>query len=95
MQACVRDSKPFMRPLVYEWPEDRQVLNIEDEYLLGEDLLVAPLLEENAQSRRVYLPAGEWFDFFDGTRYEGGQTVTAGGKGRLPVFTRNGFQLKA
>lgn len=94
-QACVRDSKPFMRPLVYEWPEDKQVLNIEDEYLLGEDLLVAPLLEENAQSRRVYLPAGEWFDFFDGTRYEGGQTVTAGGKGRLPVFTRNGFQLKA
>lgn len=94
-RACVRDSKPFMRPLVYEWPEDEQVLNIEDEYLLGEDLLVAPLLEENAQSRRVYLPEGVWFDFFDGTKYEGGQTVTAGGKGKLPVFTRNGFQLKA
>ncbi len=94
-RACVRDGKPFMRPLVYEWPEDEQVLNIEDEYLLGEDLLVAPLLEENAQSRRVYLPEGVWFDFFDGTKYEGGQTVTAGGKGKLPVFTRNGFQLKA
>lgn len=94
-RACVRDSKPFMRPLVYEWPEDEQVLNIEDEYLLGEDLLVAPLLEENAQSRRVYLPEGVWFDFFDGTKYEGGQTVTAGGKGKLPVFARNGFQLKA
>lgn len=94
-QACVRDGKPFMRPLVYEWPEDERVWNIEDEYLLGEDLLVAPLLEENAQSRQVYLPAGVWFDFFDGTKYEGGQTVTAGGKGRLPVFTRNGFRLKA
>lgn len=94
-QACVRDGKPFMRPLVYEWPEDERVWNIEDEYLLGEDLLVAPLLEENARSRRVYLPAGVWFDFFDGTKYEGGQTVTAGGKGRLPVFTRNGFRLNA
>lgn len=93
-KTCVRDRKPFMRPLVYEWPEDRKVLNCQDAYLLGEDLLVAPLLEENAVSREVYLPEGRWTNLFDGTEYEGGQTVTAGGDGKLPVFTRNGRKLK-
>ncbi len=92
-QECVRDSKPFMRPLVYEWPEDPLALNCEDEYLLGEDLLVAPLLEENQRSRKVYLPQGTWFDFFDKTEYRGGRTVTLSCDGRLPVFTRNGFKL--
>lgn len=93
-QDCVRDSKPFMRPLVYEWPEDPMAVNCQDEYLLGEDLLVAPLLEENAVSRMVYLPKGVWYDFFDKMEYAGGQVITAGKDGKLPVFTRNGFDMK-
>ena len=93
-QACVRDSKPFMRPLIYEWPNDANVVNCQDEYLLGDDLLVAPLLEENETSREVYLPDGVWFDFFDGTEYSGNQTIAAGKDGKLPVFTRNGFELE-
>lgn len=90
-QKCVRESKPMMRPLVYEWPTDKMAIHCQDEYLLGDDLLVAPLLEENAVSRRVYLPEGTWFDFFDGKAHQGGRTITAGGNGKLPVFTRNGF----
>ena len=93
-QDCVRNSKPFMRPLIYEWPNDISAVNCQDEYLLGDDLLIAPLLEENAISREVYLPEGMWFDFFDGTEYTGNQTVTAGKDGKLPVFTRNGFELE-
>lgn len=93
-QACVRDSKPFMRPLIYEWPSDANAVNCQDEYLLGDDLLVAPLLEENAASRKVYLPNGVWFDFFDGTKYSGNQIITAGKDSKLPVFTRNGFELE-
>ena len=93
-QDCVRNSKPFMRPLIYEWPNDINAVNCQDEYLLGDDLLIAPLLEENAISREVYLPEGVWFDFFDGTEYAGNQTITAGKDGKLPVFTRNGFDLK-
>ena len=92
-QKCVRDSKPFLRPLVYEWPADAIAVNCQDEYLLGDDLLVAPLLEENAASREVYLPEGAWFDFFDGIEYAGNQTIIAGKNGKLPVFTRNGFAL--
>ena len=93
-QECVRDNKPFMRPLIYEWPNDINAVNCQDEYLLGDDLLIAPLLEENATTREVYLPDGVWFDFFDETEYAGNQTVTAGKDGKLPVFTRNGFKLE-
>ena len=93
-QACVRNSKPFMRPLVYEWPDDVNAINCEDEYLLGDDLLVAPLLQENASTREVYLPEGTWNDFFDGTQYAGGQRIIAGKHGKLPVFARNGFELE-
>ncbi len=93
-QECVRGSKPFMRPLVYEWPEDENAINCEDEYLLGNDLLVAPLLEENATGRKVYLPKGIWFNFFDKTEYQGGQTIEVSCDRRLPVFTRNGFELE-
>lgn len=93
-QLCVQNSQPFMRPLVYEWPQDGNAVSCWDEYLLGDDILVAPLLEENAVSRDVYLPEGTWYDFFDHTEYQGGQTIHAGGHGRLPVFTRNGFEMK-
>ena len=93
-QDCVSDSKPIMRPLIYEWPNDINAVNCQNEYLLGDDLLVAPLLEENATFREVYLPDGVWFDFFDGTEYAGSQIITAGKNGKLPVFTRNGFELK-
>lgn len=93
-QNCVRGSKPFMRPLVYEWPNDVNAVNCQNEYLLGDDLLIAPLLEENATSREVYLPDGLWVDFFDGTEYVGNQTIIAGKDGKLPVFTRNGFELE-
>lgn len=93
-QICVKESKPIMRPLVYEWPEDANVLCCQDEYLLGDDLLIAPLLKENVHSRRVYLPSGTWTNFFSGEVYEGGQQILVDSGDNLPVFSRNGFQLK-
>lgn len=48
------DSKTILRPLVYEWPNDPNVLDCADEYLLGEDILVAPLLKEKAERRSIY-----------------------------------------
>ena len=85
---CVEHFRPLMRPLVYEFPGDECVLNCEDEFLLGDSLLVAPLLEENAVTREVYLPAGEWEGYFDGKIFRGPCTVSAGGDGKLPVFLR-------
>lgn len=92
-QDCAARSRPMMRPLVYDWPDDPLAIAAEDEFLLGDSLLAAPLLEENAESRPVYLPRGQWVGLFDHTWHEGGQTVTAGGGSRLPVFLRGGFGL--
>lgn len=87
---CAEGGPPMMRPLVYDWPEDPLAVTCEDEFLLGDTLLVAPLLEENSVSRQVYLPAGDWFEIFDRTRYIGGQSIIAGENGKLPIFIRSG-----
>ena len=56
-----------------EYPDDPGSWLIEDEYLFGADLLVAPLLEENNAGRNVYLPPGKWIDYQTGKAYVGGQ----------------------
>lgn len=69
------DSAPIVRHLMLAFPEDRATWSISDQYLLGDEILVAPVLEEGATSRSVYLPAGEWFHLFTGERFDGGTTV--------------------
>lgn len=90
---CAEHSRPMLRPLVYQWPLDPQAVECEDEFLLGDSLLVAPLLQENAERRAVYLPDGKWIGLFDRSVVSGGQTVMGGGNGRLPVFLRAGHGL--
>ena len=63
---------PVLRPLFFEYPEDPTSWLIEDEYLFGSDILVAPLFEEVSE-RRVYLPPGTWVDYQSGETYKGGQ----------------------
>src|SRR5215212_7223604 len=60
----------MLRALFFEYPEDPTSWLIEDQYLFGTDLLVAPLMEE-APGRNVYLPPGFWIDYQDGRVYEG------------------------
>ena len=90
-QDCARNMRPMMRALAYDFTDDEIALTCEDEFMLGDALLVAPLLEENALSRRVYLPEGNWADFFTGEKYNGGKTVISEKNGRIPVFIREGF----
>ena len=70
-RECAAENRPMLRPLVYYWPGDARAADCADEFLLGRDILVAPLLEENSASRRVYLPEGEWRDFFTGEAHVG------------------------
>ena len=84
----------MLRPLVYYWPGDARAADCADEFLLGRDILVAPLLEENAARRRVYLPEGEWRDFFTGEAHVGPAELVCPCEGRLPVFARACFELK-
>ncbi|HXG92018.1 MAG TPA: TIM-barrel domain-containing protein [Blastocatellia bacterium] len=85
--AQAKDSSahgyPMMRALFFEYPDDPTSWLIEDEYLFGSDLLVAPLIEEG-DSRRVYLPPGAWIDYQTGKVYRGAawHVVAAG---QIPV----------
>ncbi|HEU5230030.1 MAG TPA: TIM-barrel domain-containing protein [Ktedonobacteraceae bacterium] len=72
-QAATR-GEPVMRPLYYHYPQDQQACDVEDAFLIGDALLSAPVFEQGATSREVYLPASTWFDYWDGTAYPGGGT---------------------
>src|SRR5207245_1092739 len=64
MKEASETGIPAFRPLLLEYPEDSRIWGRDDEFLFGSDLLVAPVLREGATERDVYLPAGEWYDFW-------------------------------
>jgi alpha-D-xyloside xylohydrolase len=86
---------PPMRPLFIDYPSDDASWSVEDQYLFGPDILVAPVASPGARSRDVYLPAGSsWCDPVTGTSHEGGVIVTVPTPlERIPVFVRAGLQL--
>lgn len=89
-QACIAGI-PIMRPLVLEFPHDPTVFNISDEYLFGSEILVAPILDQGATQRQVYLPAGEWIDFWNEAAYTGPQWIEVQAPlDTLPLFIRGG-----
>ncbi len=73
---CGATGEPLMRPLFLDWPEDPVAWKIADQYCFGRALLVAPVVESGVTQRHLYLPAGKWEDFWDGTRLTGGQWIT-------------------
>ncbi len=83
------DGIPPVRALVCDYTEDRQTWAIDDEYLFCGELLVAPMTAEQ-QTRRVYLPAGSWTDFFTGEPVEAGWREYTGSG--IPVYRRAGTE---
>ena len=82
---------PIMRPLLWHHANDPVAVACDDQFLLGESLLVAPILRPGATARSVYLPRGLWFDFWTGALYEGGQHIVAEAVAEhIPVFGRAG-----
>ncbi len=91
MQQASDTGVPVMRPLVLEFPGDEHAAAIDDEFMFGSDLLVAPVLWEGADSRDVYLPAGDWFDYWTGKRYAGNSTISIPVVlDSIPMFVRGG-----
>ena len=92
MKAASESGAPVMRPLFYDFPEDKDSWEIEDAYMFGPDLLVAPVMEEGVTERSVYLPKGAtWKDAYTKETYEGGQRVTVPAPiDIIPVFMRDG-----
>lgn len=96
MQAASDTGAPVMRPLFYDFPEDKACWAVEDSYMFGPDLLVSPVMEAGADSRRIYLPAGtRWTDAYTKQVYEGGQWVTVPAPiDIIPVMVREGKEYQ-
>lgn len=93
-RECERTGEPIVRPLVYEYPHDKMVRNICDEYLLGKFVLVAPVTAPGKFAREVYLPEGEWYDYETNEKYTGGKYILADAPlDKVPVFIRAGAIL--
>ena len=83
---------PFMRALPLDFPNDPKVADLRDEYMFGPAFLVAPVTEQGATSRQVYLPAGaDWYNYWTNERMKGGQTITVQAPiDTIPLFVRAG-----
>ena len=87
-----KTGEPILAPLWYHHPKDAATFDINDQFLIGTDLLVAPVLQKGAVSRDVYLPAGKWRDLKSGEVLEGGRWLRKhpAPLDVLPVFVRPG-----
>ena len=86
---CSERGLPMVRALLVEFPQDPGAWLVEDEYMFGSQILVAPLME-SGNSRTVYLPKGKWIDYQDGKVYEGGYQTIAVGKIPAVILVRDG-----
>jgi alpha-glucosidase len=85
---------PVVRPLVMEYSNDPETFQCSDEFLLGSQVLIAPILRPGKSHRSVYLPEGSWYDYWTGQKYEGGQYhLISADLDTLPLFVKAGTIL--
>jgi alpha-glucosidase (family GH31 glycosyl hydrolase) len=94
VRECTVTALPVMRGLWLHYPDDPAAVARGDEYLWGRDILVAPVIEKGAASRRIYLPRGVWYDFWTSERQEGGREITRDvDLETMPLYVRAGSIL--
>jgi len=92
-QEAYTTGAPIMRPLVMEFPEDKAVANLTDEWLIGKGLLAAPVLDSGGM-RKVYFPNDTWYDYHTGEVIHGPKTITVNkALDEIPVYVRAGTIL--
>lgn len=96
METAHREGDPPMRPLFFDFPEDKASWEVEDQYMFGPDLLVAPVMNYGQRQRRVYLPAGtDWSNVWTGELAAGGNRICVDAPiEQIPLFVRKGSGLK-
>lgn len=91
LEEAHRTGVPLFRPLLLNYQGDGNTLNIDDQFMIGDDLLVAPILKPNQTSRLVYLPEGDWYDYWSGKRQTGGTMIRVEAPLEIvPMFVRAG-----
>lgn len=88
-KSALETGRPLMAGLFFDFPNDDQIWSVSHQYLLGRDLLVAPVTTEGAKSWRVYLPAGDWISLWTGEIFKGSNWIeVASPIAEIPVFLR-------
>ncbi len=94
VRECTLTGMPIVRALWLHYPDDARAVARGDECLWGRDLLLAPVVEQGATSRQLYLPKGTWFDFWTGQPVEGGREITRTvDLETMPLYVRAGTIL--
>lgn len=84
-------GEPLIKPLYYQYPNDTIAIKMGDEFLWGDAFLIAPVVEKGQQTKHVYLPAGNWYDYYANTFYKGSQTIRYNTSNyQYPVFVKAG-----
>ncbi|MFD2614897.1 glycoside hydrolase family 31 protein [Paenibacillus gansuensis] len=82
---------PVMRPLLLEYPHDKNVFNLSDQFLFGSDMLIAPIIRPDTDHRSVYLPEGVWYDYWTGEKFTGGKHILAYAPMHvMPIYVKAG-----
>ncbi len=88
-EECHRTGAPILRPLLWAYPDDISTYSMDDEFMFGDALLVAPVTRPGVDYRHVYLPAGTWFHYWTGTRVDGPAHILAHAPlGRPAIYVR-------
>ena len=91
LEEAHRTGVPLFRPLVLNYPDDSNTYNLDDEFMIGDDLLVAPIVRPDVTQRLVYLPKGIWYDYWTNKEYAGGTMVRSEAPlDTVPMFVRGG-----
>lgn len=90
-RECEQTGLPILRPVVMHYQDDPNTTDLNGEFLFGDRMLVAPVLEQGADKKLVYLPAGTWYDYATGAAYEGGRYhVVDAPLDTCPIFVKAG-----
>jgi alpha-glucosidase len=91
IEEAHRTGVPLFRPLVLNFQHDYNTVNLDDQFMVGDALLAAPVTRAAQREREVYLPEGVWFDFWTGQQHPGGQMLRAAAPlDHLPLYVRGG-----
>jgi alpha-D-xyloside xylohydrolase len=93
-KECTEKGLPMIRAMFIEFPDDPGAWKVDDQYLFGSQILVAPLFEEGMKSRNVYLPGGKWIDYQTGKIYnQGWNHIEANGELPIIMLVKDGSAL--
>jgi len=91
LEEAHRTGVPPFRPLLLNYQDDPNTYNLDDQFMVGDDLLLAPILKPDVTRRLVYLPAGTWYDYWTNKKYVGGTTINVDAPlDVVPMFVRGG-----